>query len=75
MYADFVELVLKKKKAACFSFVLLQPLFLVLAHQAVHAGNQPEPLEVPESYVERYTNKIKDVKRRMFAGEWMGFFF
>lgn len=47
----------------------------MLAHQAVHAGNQPEPLEVPESYVERYTNKIKDVKRRMFAGEWNGLFF
>ncbi|XP_076455941.1 arylsulfatase B-like [Babylonia areolata] len=45
-----------------------EPLFLYLAHQAVHAGNMPDPLQVPQKYTDRFTNKIQDVHRRIFAG-------
>ena len=58
-------------KASCTVFLLLQPLFLYLAHQAVHAGNGPDPVQVPQKYVDRFTNKIHDVRRRIFAGWWV----
>ena len=45
-----------------------QPLFLYLAHQAVHAGNGPDPVQAPQKYVDRFAGKIKDIKRRIFAG-------
>ncbi|ESO90113.1 hypothetical protein LOTGIDRAFT_124040 [Lottia gigantea] len=44
------------------------PLFLYLAHQAVHAGNHAsDPLQAPQKYVDRHTN-IRSVTRRLFAG-------
>jgi hypothetical protein len=44
-----------------------KPLFLYLAHQAVHVGNGDDPLQVPEKYVKQFAG-IKDLSRRKFAG-------
>ena len=44
-----------------------QPLFLYLAHLAVHSSNPYDPLQVPLA-VERKFNYIKDIRRRKFAG-------
>ncbi|GFN78880.1 arylsulfatase [Plakobranchus ocellatus] len=44
-----------------------KPLFLYLAHQAVHAGNGGDPIEAPQAYIDRFPY-IKNIKRRMFAG-------
>ncbi|XP_067686275.1 arylsulfatase B-like [Haliotis asinina] len=45
-----------------------QPLFLWLAHQAVHAGNyNGDPVQAPQKYVERFPD-IEDVPRKTFAG-------
>ena len=44
-----------------------KPLFLYLAHQAVHSGNRYKPLEAPDKYVDRFKS-IKDLRRRTFAG-------
>ncbi|XP_005101283.1 arylsulfatase I [Aplysia californica] len=44
-----------------------KPLFLYLAHQAVHAGNAGDPIQVPQKYVDRFPY-IKNMKRRLFAG-------
>merc|ERR1712004_444399 len=44
-----------------------QPLFMYLAHQAVHSGNPITPLEAPWKYVKQF-NYIQDEKRRKFAG-------
>jgi arylsulfatase A-like enzyme len=44
-----------------------KPLFLYLAHQAVHAGNEDDPIQAPQRYVDRFPN-IKDPQRRKFAG-------
>ena len=44
-----------------------KPLFLYLAHQAVHVGNGDDPLQVPEKYEKQFT-KIKDHSRRKFVG-------
>ncbi|XP_041354167.1 arylsulfatase B-like [Gigantopelta aegis] len=44
------------------------PLFLYLAHQAVHAGNyHGDPLEAPQHYIDRFPD-IHDKNRRIFAG-------
>ncbi|XP_047351351.1 arylsulfatase J isoform X1 [Vespa velutina] len=44
-----------------------QPLFLYLAHAAVHSGNPYNPLPAPDFEVARHTS-ITDYNRRRFAG-------
>lgn len=44
------------------------PLFLHLAHLAVHSANSKDPLQAPKEIVEKF-NYIKDKKRRLFAGK------
>ena len=45
-----------------------KPMFLYLAHQAVHVGNGDDPLQVPEKYLKKFAG-IKDHPRKKFAGE------
>ncbi|XP_054267783.1 arylsulfatase B-like isoform X1 [Macrosteles quadrilineatus] len=42
------------------------PLFLYLAHLAVHAGNRGKYLEAPQEFVDRFQH-IKDPNRRTYA--------
>ncbi|KAJ8969203.1 hypothetical protein NQ314_001874 [Rhamnusium bicolor] len=42
------------------------PLFLYLAHAAVHSGNPYDPLRAPDSEIEKFAY-IKDYKRQRFA--------
>ncbi|XP_003702313.2 arylsulfatase B [Megachile rotundata] len=44
-----------------------KPLFLYLAHAAVHSGNPYDPLPAPDVDVAKFTN-IFDYNRRRFAG-------
>ncbi|XP_026765034.2 arylsulfatase B [Galleria mellonella] len=44
-----------------------QPLFLMVAHSAVHSGNPYEPIRAPESVIEKFSY-IKDRQRQKFAG-------
>lgn len=44
-----------------------QPLFLYIAHAAVHSGNPYNPLPAPDFEVARHTS-IADYNRRRFAG-------
>lgn len=44
------------------------PMFLYVAHLAVHAGNFDDPVQAPANIVEMFSY-IKDEKRRMFAGK------
>ena len=44
----------------------VEPLFLEIAHQAVHSGNSISPLEAPAEYVNRVSH-IQPYERRMFA--------
>ncbi|XP_071545951.1 arylsulfatase B isoform X6 [Panulirus ornatus] len=44
-----------------------QPLFLYLAHLAVHSGNPYAPLQAPEEVVKKFSY-IEDENRRKFAG-------
>lgn len=44
-----------------------EPLFLYMAHAAVHSGNPYNPLPVPDSTVAKIKN-IDDFNRRKFAG-------
>ncbi|XP_044748202.1 arylsulfatase B [Coccinella septempunctata] len=43
------------------------PLFLYLAHAAVHSGNSYNPLPAPDEYVSKFSY-IKDYPRQRFAG-------
>ncbi|XP_077994252.1 arylsulfatase J-like [Glandiceps talaboti] len=43
-----------------------KPLFLYLAHLAVHSANPSNPLEAPDKYVNRFPH-IQDKNRKMFA--------
>ena len=45
------------------------PLFLYLAHLAVHSGNPYSPLQAPDETVNKFSY-IKDEQRRKFAGEF-----
>ncbi|XP_059059474.1 arylsulfatase J [Achroia grisella] len=44
-----------------------QPLFLMVAHSAVHSGNPYEPIRAPEDIIEKFSY-IKDRQRQKFAG-------
>ncbi|XP_076368527.1 arylsulfatase B-like isoform X1 [Tachypleus tridentatus] len=44
-----------------------RPLFLYLAHLAVHSANPYNPLQAPSKYIKRFPH-IKDRNRRIFAG-------
>lgn len=46
---------------------ITKPLYLYMAHQAVHSGNPVTPLEAPWKYVEKMAH-IKDPNRRLYAG-------
>lgn len=44
------------------------PLFLYIAHAAVHSGNPYNPLPAPDSITSKFTY-ISDFARRKYAGE------
>ena len=44
-----------------------RPLFLYLAHLAVHSGNTYSPLQAPKEVVDKFSY-IQDESRRKFAG-------
>lgn len=46
-----------------------EPLFLVVAHSAVHSGNPPEPIRAPDDLIESF-NHISNYQRRKFAGQF-----
>lgn len=45
-----------------------KPLFLYMAHAAVHSGNPYNPLPAPDATVARF-KKIANFNRRKFAGK------
>jgi len=45
-----------------------RPMFLYLAHTAVHSGNPYNPLPAPDEEVAKFDN-IFNYKRRRFAGD------
>lgn len=50
-----------------------KPLFLYLAHAAVHSGNPYNPLPAPDEVVAKFST-ITDYNRRRFAGKKMTVF-
>ena len=44
------------------------PLFLYIAHTAVHAGNAGKPLEAPQEVINKFSY-ISDPNRRTYAGK------
>lgn len=46
------------------------PLFLYVAHLAVHSANPYSPLQAPEETVEMFSN-IEDLQRRRYAGKFV----
>lgn len=46
-----------------------RPLFLYMAHLAVHSANPYSPLQAPEETVNLFSN-IEDLQRRRYAG-WL----
>ena len=44
-----------------------KPLFLYLAHEAVHSALKHEPLEAPKDLINKFAKSIHDDKRRIFA--------
>lgn len=51
-----------------------KPLFLYLAHAAVHSGNPYNPLPAPDEVVAKF-GRITDYNRRRFAGNDVTAFF
>lgn len=47
-----------------------RPMFLYLAHAAVHSGNPYNPLPAPDEEVAKFYN-ISDYRRRRFAGKYI----
>lgn len=47
------------------------PLFLYIAHGAVHSGNPYNPLPAPDKKVDTFRD-IEDFNRKKFAGEFSG---
>lgn len=45
------------------------PLFLYLAHLAVHSANSYQPLQAPFEEIIKF-NYIEDLNRRVFAGKY-----
>ena len=43
-----------------------KPLFLYLAHQAVHSANNHQPLQAPEELIKKFDN-ISDPQRKIYA--------
>ncbi|XP_057307730.1 arylsulfatase B-like [Hydractinia symbiolongicarpus] len=43
-----------------------EPLFLYLAYQAVHSANQHDPLQAPQSWIDKFKH-ISDENRRKYA--------
>lgn len=44
-----------------------KPLFLYLAHEAVHSANAHQPLQAPKDLINRFNDSIYDEDRRVFA--------
>ena len=44
-----------------------KPLFLYLAHEAVHSALGHEPLEAPQNLIDKFKNRIHDENRGRFA--------
>lgn len=44
-----------------------KPLFLYIAHQAVHVANSEAPLQAPLAFIDKYNAKILDEKRKHYA--------
>ncbi|CAL1272787.1 unnamed protein product [Larinioides sclopetarius] len=61
------EIFTNKAKEVIHAHDKSKPLFLYLAHQAVHAGNSYTPMQAPPEYVSRFQH-IHDKDRRIFAG-------
>ena len=61
------ELFTKEAKNIIQDYDGQKPLFLYLAHQAVHVGNGDDPLQVPDKYTKTFS-QIKDNSRKKFAG-------
>lgn len=49
-----------------------QPLFLYMAHLAVHAGNRGKYLEAPQEEINKFLH-IPDPNRRTYAGHYWDF--
>jgi len=50
------------------------PMFLYIAHLAVHSANGHTPLQAPKETIEMFQH-IEDIERRRFAGSFIEYFF
>ena len=44
-----------------------QPLFLYLAHEAVHSALAHQPMQAPQDLIDKFKDSIQDENRRVFA--------